>query len=107
MYRPDVWVVIKLKGEDPHYRVLGGWYGGYLGANSWRLNSGITKASIEDGFIHFEGSSGSTYVCHPSNYRFSSMTAGIFSQLTEKHGDLVELMDEDTAWTEVDWVITK
>lgn len=24
-YWPDNWVIIKLKGDDPHYRVLAGW----------------------------------------------------------------------------------
>ena len=28
-YTPDNWVVIKIKGDDPHYRVLAGWSGGY------------------------------------------------------------------------------
>ena len=29
-YNPDNWVVIKMSGNDPHYRVLAGWSGGYL-----------------------------------------------------------------------------
>ena len=43
-YRPDNWVVIKLKGDDPHYRVLAGCSGGYLDGDSWRMNSGIVLA---------------------------------------------------------------
>ena len=30
MYTPDNWVIIKVMGDDPHYRVLVGWSGGYL-----------------------------------------------------------------------------
>ena len=32
-YNPYNWVIIKMKGDDPHYRVLGGWSGGEKG---WR-----------------------------------------------------------------------
>jgi len=46
MYNPDNWVVIKMNGDDPHYRVLAGWSGGYLDGDSWRMNSGITR--VED-----------------------------------------------------------
>jgi hypothetical protein len=42
-YTCDNWVVIKMKGDDTHYRVLAGWSGGYLDGDSWRMNSGITK----------------------------------------------------------------
>ena len=29
-YSPDNWVIIKMDdGNDPHYRVLAGWSGGY------------------------------------------------------------------------------
>ena len=29
MYNPDNWAIIKIKSDDPHYRVLVGWSGGY------------------------------------------------------------------------------
>ena len=30
----------------------------------------------------------------------------IWKQLKELHGDLVQLMDEDTDWSSVDWIIS-
>lgn len=45
IYHPDTWVVIKINGDDPHYRVLGGWNGGFLNGTSWRMNSGIISVS--------------------------------------------------------------
>ena len=45
-YKPDNWVVIKMDGDNPHYRVLAGWSGGYLHGDSWKINSGITR--VED-----------------------------------------------------------
>ena len=28
-YKPDNWVIIQIKGDKPHYKVLAGWSGGY------------------------------------------------------------------------------
>ena len=78
-YQPDDWVVIKLGGDT--YKVLGGWSGGYLGADHWRLNSGITKLSMEGDFYLFDGYSGSRYRCHEKRYGFSSLTSQIYSHL--------------------------
>lgn len=105
MYLPDNWVIIKVMGDDPHYRVLAGWSGGYTTGDSWRMNSGIT--SIEDGknrFL-FHGASGSVYSCGKKSYGLRMNNAYIWDKLKELHGDKVELMDEDTDWLNMDWVI--
>lgn len=104
-YWPDNWVIIKLKGDDPHYRVLAGWSGGYATGDSWRLNSGITKVTEDDSSYHFSGSSGSTYHCGKQSYTLRMNTAGIWNRLQELDGDKVELMPEDTDWMNVDWII--
>ena len=67
-YHPDNWVVIKFKGEDPHYRVLAGWSGGYTTGNSWRMNSGITSFREGDEHFIFYGSTGSCYSCGKESY---------------------------------------
>lgn len=104
-YIPDNWVVIKIKGDDPHYRVLAGWSGGYTTGDSWRMNSGITKVEEDDGSYYFSGSSGSTYRCGKESYGLRMNNAGIWAQLQELHGDKVEMMSEDTAWVDTDWII--
>lgn len=104
-YFPDNWVVIKIKGDDPHYRVLAGWSGGYLDGDSWRMNSGVTKVTSEGNHFKFWGSSGSCYVCHKDSYMLRMNNAYIWTQLQENHGDKVEMMPEDTDWLTVDWVI--
>ena len=91
-YRPDNWVVIKLDdGNDPHYRVLAGWSGGYLDGNSWRMNSGITEVEETDNYYYFSGSSGSTYRCGKSSYMLRMNTAGAWARIQELHGDNVTL----------------
>lgn len=94
-YTPDCWVVVK-SPKDGHLRVLGGWSGGYLGSDHWRLNSGIISATeLEDNLIAFEGSSGSCYVCNKGSYRVSLAIGPTLNQLYELGWTL---MDETTDW---------
>lgn len=96
-YRPDAWVIVELGPPDARYhRVLGGWYGGFAGSNSWRLSSGITRIE-KDGYewkVHNE--SGSIYHCHHSCERTTSLTEGIlmsYASDTEVAAKQVQLED--------------
>jgi hypothetical protein len=60
-YTPDRWIVVKLTKRDTGEtinKVLAGWYGGFAGADSWKLNSGITKVDERNDRFEFHGSSG-------------------------------------------------
>lgn len=105
MYTCDNWVVIKIGGEDPHYRVLVGTSGGYLDGDSWRMNSGIVSVREDDDYYYFAGASGSEYRCNKGSYTLRMNNAGTWAAMQEQHGDLVSLMDADTNWFEVDWII--
>jgi hypothetical protein len=89
VYTPDVWVIVKFSGnkvpDGELYKVLAGWFGGYNGADSWKLNSGITEISQDDNFYYVDGYSGSTYVCHKDTERTNMMTHGIFQQYSEAY----------------------
>jgi hypothetical protein len=104
-YSPDNWVVIHLKGDDPHYRILAGWSGGYLDGDSWRMNSGITNVEEDQDAFRFRGTTGSWYKCYKGAYGLRMNNAHIWSQLEEKYGDKVELMPEDTDWLNTDWIL--
>ena len=55
METPDKWVVLKIEHEgNIIYKVFASWYGGYLGSDSWKLNSGIKDIEIplEDTYIY-------------------------------------------------------
>lgn len=93
-YTPDVWVVLEFDApqlDQPLRKVFGGWYGGFAGSNSWKLNSGITAVRIDDeGHYEFDGYSGSTYYCHFNNYHLSSLMQGVLAQWqkqAEERGD--------------------
>jgi hypothetical protein len=109
-YIPDRWVVVKISGyEDrskPVYKVFACWYGGYGGSDSWKLNSGITKATLE-GFVYsFEGSSGSVYECHKDSYGYNMYGGSVLNNMIEKskeHGITIEILPEDTNFMEIDY----
>jgi len=103
-YTPDNWVVLKItQGEETLYKVLGGWSGGYLDGDYWRLNSGITGVEKQAYLYGFYGSSGSVYWCHQGSYYLTMANAGIYNKLKKHFGEAVELMPEDTNWHEVKW----
>jgi len=104
-YTCDNWVVIKMKGDDPHYRLLVGTSGGYLDGDSWRMNSGITEVNETEDNYYFKGSSGSEYRCYKESYRLKMNNAHVWNRLQELHGDKVELMPEDTDWMNMNWII--
>jgi hypothetical protein len=105
MYQPDNWVVIKIKGDDPHYRILAGWSGGYTAGSSWKMNSGIVRVEEDEHYFNFYGASGSCYSCGKDSYCLRMNNAYIWDQLQEQLGDKVELMPEDTDWLSMDWIL--
>jgi hypothetical protein len=85
VYTPDNWVIVKI--THPNYvihKVLAGWSGGYFEGNSWRMNSGIVRASEKGNYIFFYGQSGSIYKCHKDAERLSNATAGVYNTLVEQ-----------------------
>mgnify|MGYP003350565345 CR=1 FL=1 len=110
MYTPDRWVVVKITGYNDHpkpiYKVFACWYGGFAGSDSWKLNSGITKATLEGYVYSFEGSSGSVYECHDGDYGTNFYGMTVLDSLIERskeHGITVEILPEDTNWLEINY----
>lgn len=91
MYEPDSWVIVEVPDSETgtvFHKVLGGWSGGYLDGDTWRLNSGITKVEAEDdmGVIVFylTGHSGSKYSVRETGYGLRMSTVVIAKQLVER-----------------------
>lgn len=101
-YFPDSWVVLKMNtGKETVYKVLAGWAGGFTNGDSWRMNSGISFVTKVKDHFNFYGSSGSCYECHKDSYRLTMPTSEIYYQLRENFAAAVELMPEDTDWTQI------
>ena len=98
-------MIIKIKGDDPHYRVLAGRSGGYATGDEWKLNSGITKVEFENDQYTFHGSSGSKYVCHKDTYGLRMNNAHAWYAMQAQHGDKVEMMKENNNWLTMDWIL--
>jgi len=96
-YNPDSWVLIKVSGveENPFYKVLAGWSGGYLDGDSWRMNSGIDKIEDDGDYWNFVGASGSVYRCHKEGNAMRMSMAGTWTALKERHPDKVDLVEID------------
>lgn len=107
-YNPDKWMIVKITNDknESHYRVFACWYGGYAGSDSWKLNSGIVKATENSDYYFFEGSSGSTYICRKGTYGASSYGFGVLSRLIEegvKDGILIAALPDDVNPMELIW----
>jgi hypothetical protein len=106
-YTPDRWVVIKIsQREDVTYKVFASWYGGYADGDSWKVNSGITGVVEENSCYVFSGASGSTYTCHKEHRGTNLYGQGVLSNIIQQargHGVAIEIMSEDTPFTEMAW----
>jgi hypothetical protein len=88
--------------DEVIYKVLGGWASSYVNGSSWRLNSGIVKAELNDDHYTFTGSSGSVYVCHKDSYGLRMSTVETWLNMKKTFPDQVEMLD-DQNWLERDW----
>jgi hypothetical protein len=107
-YTPDRWVVVKITDADspPIYKVFACWFGGYAGSDSWKLNSGITKATLDGNVYSFEGSSGSVYDCHKDTYGYNMYGGSVLHKIidkAEKNNIKMEILPEKTNWLEINY----
>jgi hypothetical protein len=106
-YTPDRWQVVKIAHDKAsHYRVFASWYGGWAGSDSWKLNSGITKVTFDGDFYHFEGSSGSVYVCHKDSYGANLYGQSVLMDMMKnaaQQGTFIEILPEETPFLELNY----
>jgi len=108
-YNPDRWVMLKITRDGQvTYKVLGSWYGGYTGSDSWKLNSGVTAVEVDGDSLLFSGASGSVYRCHKNSYGMSSYASDIYAGFV-KHVEgagpdySMELCPKDTDFSTIDY----
>ena len=97
-YTPNRWVIVEINSPEHGKirKVLGSWYGGYLGSDSWRMNSGITQVIDQGEYYDVVGYSGSVYKCYKGAEGMSAYTAGVFEvykkELEERNMGTMEIV---------------
>jgi hypothetical protein len=103
-YCPDGWVIIKFPKDD--YRVFGGWFGGYLDSDHYRINSGCVKTALDDKGWIVHGDSGSIYFVGTENYdKLPSYCASVAGQYCQKNGGV--LLTEEEAFDYLNGLLIK
>ncbi|WP_370215202.1 hypothetical protein [Salipiger bermudensis] len=104
-HSPEDWVILKVlfKTQDRTFtqlRVLGGWRGGYLSGDAWRIDSGIQAIHADDLEYRFLGRSGSVYLCRRGGYRMSRIMASGLEELKRQPSVVDAEVLEDRNWLE-------
>lgn len=106
-YTPDRWCVIRIQAPaEVLYKVFASWSGGYAGSDSWKLNSGIVRATFRDPYWEFDGSSGSVYRCHQDSYGTNGYGGMVLSNLidrAEKQGTQIDVLGSETDWARLQY----
>ncbi|MEQ5872748.1 hypothetical protein J4E08_23095 [Sagittula sp. NFXS13] len=104
-YSPDDWVILDVSFATrdrafTQLRVLGGWRGGYLSGDAWRINSGIQTIHADELEYRFLGRSGSVYLCRRGGYRMSRIMASGLTELRRQPSVVDAEILEDRNWLE-------
>jgi hypothetical protein len=106
-YSPDRWLVVKIVTPKVRlYKVFATWSGGYGGGDSWKMNSGITRAQLINDHWEFDGYSGSVYSCHKDAYGTNGYGGSVLQRFIDKmptQGATIEVMPESTDWAALDY----
>jgi hypothetical protein len=106
-YTPDRWVIVKITTPKEHlYKVFASWYGGYGGSDSWKMNSGIVRATLVDDRWEFDGSSGSVYSCHREAYGTNGYGGSVLSNMigqAQAQDIQIEVLDRETDWAQLEY----
>ena len=98
-YTPDNWIIVELTSDDESIqKVIGGWSGGYLDGDSWRISSVVEKIEVDGDFVLITNYSGSLYKCHKSRQGTSIAMMPVLSQLEEASEN-----DEEFSYKVIDW----
>lgn len=81
-YTPNRWEIVRFSNEkETWYRVLGGWSGGYLDGDSWRLSSGLNEIEESGDYYLMKNHSGSVYKCHKEGRGMNMISASTYVQM--------------------------
>jgi hypothetical protein len=77
-----------------------------MGSDSWKLNSGIVRATFADPYWEFDGSSGSVYRCNKDAYGTNGYGGSVLNNLidnAEKQGIQIDVLTSETDWARLQY----
>lgn len=77
---PDKWVILFIDGRK---HVLAGFYGGYLGSDSYRRSTEIESYTDKGHYYEVVTKSGSEYVLFKSQEGLTKVTSDIYNKMEE------------------------
>jgi hypothetical protein len=85
-HTPDRWVIVRITSkEHPQIdKVVGSWFGGYGGSDSWRMNSGIERIEEHEKHYDIHGYSGSVYKCYKESQGWSMYTHSVIENMAKQ-----------------------
>jgi hypothetical protein len=92
---PDAWVIIEVKTPAGQFqKILAGWSGSYACGDSWRMSSPVKRLKVDIYEDHFtvDTESGSFYTLYKNRQGLRNSNAGIYNELKEKFGDMLEIV---------------
>lgn len=94
-YTPDRWVVVEIKPVDGETirKILAGWNGGYLGADEWRMSSGISEVKDDGDYYTITNHSGSVYTCYKNRIGMTGLSASIFNRLSKNSDTEIKVIE--------------
>jgi len=104
-YEPDGYEVLKIKvcGQDNiTVKVFGSWSGGYLGRDTWRVNSGVVYIKDQGNNYLVEGYSGSQYILSKAVNYITAYNKGVLEDMIEElrsYGHQAEIISIEDAIT--------
>ena len=99
MYIPDRWVAVSVRTPTETMRkILGGWRGGYLKGDHWRLSSPIVEVIDHDSHYEVRNESGSVYMCYKQMEGFTALMESVFNT----HNDYASSQDSSIVRTTLD-----
>ena len=91
-YTPDRWVIVEMDDNGEKWkRVFAGWYGGYLGSDSWKMSSNIISTIDKETHYEFHNESGSIYRCYKKSYGTTSYMHNIFNHFKSQESDIMKI----------------
>lgn len=104
MYSPDTYQFIRVSTDNSsRIKLFAVWVGGYADGSAWRLNSGVTKITKEDGLYYVHGYSGSVYAIPVEQPRMTSYGVSVLNGIDKqaKGGNInIELISSEEAFKE-------